>query len=285
MKIKHFLFAFAMLALAIGFNSCKKNTETAAEEFETTFELSGDQAIADNLSEDASDMFNQVADENNIAGGFTAGGSVIVNDFIPCATVTITSTNPPNAFPKRIVIDFGTACIYNGNVRSGKINIVLSDSVRRAGSTAVMTFDNYIINGYKLEGTHTWTNTSVAPGRSWTHRTENGKITNTASGRYWTHFGLRTVVQTAGVSTPARPDDVFSITGNHTVTNSSNVSRDITVLDALIKRTDCANISGGKLKVQGPNHYAVIDFGDPNTCDNLATLSIDGRTPRTIILR
>lgn len=281
MKIKQFLFAFAMLALAIGFNSCKKAGETA-EEFETTFELSGDQAVADNLSEDASDMFNQVAEENNIAGGFTAGGPVIVNDFIPCATVTIT---PTTGFPKTILIDFGTACTYNGNTRSGKIRIVLSDSVRRTGSTAVMTFENYIINGYKLEGTHTWTNTSVAPGRSWTHRVENGKVTVVASGRYWTHSGLRTVVQTAGVSTYTRVDDVFSITGSHTVTNSSNVSRDITVLQALIKRTDCANISGGQLKVQGPNHYAVIDFGDPNVCDNLATLSIDGRTPRTIILR
>jgi len=259
MKIKQFLFAFGMLALAIGFNSCKKNTETAAEEFETTFELSADQAVADNLTEDAGDMFNQVADENNIAGGFTAGGPVIVNDF-------------------------GTACTFNGNTRSGKIRVVLSDSVRRAGSTAVMTFENYIINGYKIEGTYTWTNTSTPGTRSWTRRTENGKVTVVASGRYWTHSGLRTVVQTAGVSTYTRVDDVFSITGNHTVTNAANVSRDITVLEALQKKTACANIDKGKLKVQGPNHYAVIDFGD-GTCDNLATLSIDGRTPRTIILR
>jgi hypothetical protein len=92
------------------------------------------------------------------------------------------------------------------------------------------------------------------------------------------------VVQTAGVSTYTRLDDVFSITGTHTVVNSSNVQRDITVLEALQKKTACANIDKGKLKVQGPNHYAVIDFGD-GTCDNLATLSIDGRTPRTIILR
>lgn len=282
MKIKQFLFAFAMLSLAIGFNSCKKNNETVKEEFETTFELSGDQAVTDNLTEDASDMFNQVADENKIAGGFAPGGPIIVNDFIPCATVTIT---PTTGFPKTIVIDFGTACTFNGNTRSGKIRVVLSDSVRSAGSTAVMTFENYIINGYKIEGTYTWTNTSTPGTRSWTRRTENGKVTVVASGRYWTHSGLRTVVQTVGVATPTRIDDVFSITGNHTVTNSANVSRDITVLEALIKRTDCANISGGKLKVQGPNHSAVIDFGDPATCDNLALLSIDGRTPRTIILR
>jgi hypothetical protein len=280
MKIKQFLFAFTMLALAIGFNSCKKNKDAAVEEFETTFELSGDQAIADNLSEDANDMLLQVAEENNIAGGFAPGGPVVINDFIPCATVTIT---PQTGFPKTIVIDFGTSCSYNGNTRSGKINVTLSDSIRKAGSIAIMTFTNYFINGYKKEGTITWTNTSTPGTRSWTRKTENGKVT-APDGRYWNHSGERFVVQTAGVSTPIRTDDVFSITGNHTVSNSAGATRVITVLEALQKKTDCANIDKGKLKVQGPNHYAIIDFGD-GTCDNLATLSIDGRTPRTIILR
>ncbi|MBK8522438.1 MAG: hypothetical protein IPL54_16810 [Chitinophagaceae bacterium] len=92
-------------------------------------------------------------------------------------------------------------------------------------------------------------------------------------------------MQTAGVATPIRIDDIFSITGTHTVVNSSNIQRDITVLEALIKKTACANIDNGKLKVQGPNHYAVIDFGYGTPCDNLAALSIDGRAPRTITLR
>lgn len=279
MKIKHFLFAFAMLSLAIGFNSCKKN-ESGLEEIETTFELSGDQAVADNLSEDANDMLLQVAVENNIAGNGFAPGGPVTNDFIPCATVTIT---PAVGFPKTIVIDFGTACTFNGNTRSGKINVTLSDSLRKSGSIAVMTFTNYYVNGYKKEGTITWTNTSTAATRSWTRLTENGKITAPDS-RYWLHSGVRYVVQTAGVGTATILDDVFSITGNHTVTNPAGKTRDCTVLEALQKKTACSNIDKGKLKVQGPNHYAVINFGD-GTCDNLATISIDGRPERTITLR
>jgi len=280
MKIKHLVTASALLIFIIGFNSCKKTGETAAEEFETTFELSGDQAIADNLTEDANDLFMQVAVENNVAGGNFAPDPGTVNDFIPCATVTIT---PASGFPKTIVIDFGTSCTFNGITRSGKINIVISDSVRRNGSTAVMTFDNYFVNLFKVEGTITWTNTSTPNTRSWSRKTENGKITS-PTGRYWLHNGLRFVTQTAGVGTPAIIDDVFSITGNHTVTNAAGISRDITVLEALQKKNACANIDKGKLKVQGPNHYAVIDFGD-GTCDNLASISIDGRPARTIILR
>lgn len=279
MKINSLLVACGMAVFAIGFNSCKKISDVK-EDFETTFELSGNQAITDNLTEDANDVFMEIAVDNNLAGNF-APEPVISNNIIACATVTIT---PASGFPKTIVIDFGTSCTHQGITRSGKINIVLSDSVRRNGSTAVMTFTNYYVNFYKVEGTYTWTNTSTPGTRSWTRLTEAGKITAPDS-RYWTHNGFRTVVQTAGVNTPFNLlDDVFSVTGTHSVANSSGASRDINVLEALQKKTACHNIDKGKMKVEGGTHYAVIDFGD-GTCDNLATISIDGRTPRTIILR
>ncbi len=278
MKIKQFLFAFAMLSLAVGFNSCKKSDETLAEEFENTFEASANQAIANNLSQDAEDVFLEIAQDNNIAGNFAPEP---VNNIIPCATVTIT---PAQGFPKTVVIDFGVSCTHNGITRSGKINIVLTDSVRRPGSTATMTFTNYFVNLYKVEGTITWTNTSTPNTRSWTRATTNGKIT-APDARFWLHEGTRSVTQTAGVGTPTPIDDIFLVTsGNHTVTNSSNISRTCTILEALQRKVACSNIDKGKIKVQGPNHYATIDFGD-GTCDNLALLSIDGRAPRTIVLR
>jgi hypothetical protein len=278
MKIKQFLFAFTMLGLAIGFNSCKKDKETVAEEFENTFEASGNQAVTNNLSQDAEDVFLEVAQDNNIAGNFAPEP---VNNIIPCATITIT---PATGFPKTIVIDFGTSCTHNGITRSGKINITLTDSVRKSGSIATMTFTNYFVNQYKIEGTYKWTNTSTATVRSWDRVTTGGKIT-APDARYWLHEGSRSVTQTAGVGTPTPTDDVFSVfPGTHTVTNSSNISRTCTILEALQRKVNCSNIDKGKIKVQGPNHYATIDFGD-GTCDNLATLSIDGRAPRTITLR
>ena len=279
MKIKQLLFAFAMLSLAIGFNSCKKNNETVSEEFENTFEASANQAVTNNLSQDAEDVFLEIAQDYSIAGNFAPEP---VNNVIPCATVTIT---PASGFPKTIVIDFGTSCIHNGITRSGKINIVLTDSVRKSGSQATMTFTNYFVNLYKVEGTYTWLNTSTANTRSWIRTTAGGKIT-APDARYWLHEGNRTVTQTAGVGTPTPTDDVFSVfPGTHTVTNSSNISRTCTILEALQRKVACSNIDAGKIKVQGPNHYATIDFGFGTPCDNLASLSIDGRTPRTIFLR
>ncbi len=277
------LLTLSATAAILLFSSCKKGSIAGTiDEFETTFELSGDQAIADNLTEDANDVFNEAAADNNLMGSRTPTGTTETTGILGCATVTIT---PASGFPKTILIDFGIGCTSpSGVTRKGKMTVVLSDSVRRYNSTAVITFDNYYVNGFRKEGTITWTNTSQGGTKSWQRKVENGKIT-APNGTYWLHNGIRNVTQTAGTATPLNlTDDVFSITGNHTVTNMAGKTRTSTVLEALQKKTACDNIDKGKIKVEGPNHYAIIDFGD-GTCDKLATISIDGRVARTILLR
>ena len=148
-----------------------------------------------------------------------------------------------------------------------------------------MTFDNYIVGIHKKEGTITWTNTSTVAQRSWRRVCVNGKITNTLTNNFWLHSGTQDIVQTAGNNTPnILLDDVFSITGNRTVTKSNGVTRVGTGLTALQKKTICENIDKGTYKIEGPSHIAVIDFGD-GTCDNQATVSIDGNPPRNFTLR
>lgn len=283
MRPKLFL-ALSALAVSTFFISCKKDNSSTSgtDEYETTFELSGYEAASDNLLQDDNDVLNEAAIDKNFMGNNFVNGTSGTTGILSCATVTVT---PLNGFPKTIVIDFGTGCTSaNGITRKGKINVTLSDSLRKSGSVAVMTFDNYYVSGFKREGTITWTNTSQPGGKSWQRKVENGKIT-APNGNYWLHEGIKDIVQTAGVSTPQDLlDDVYSITGNHTITNSAGRTRTSTILTALQKKTICSNIDQGTVKVQGPNHYAIIDFGN-GTCDNLATISIDGRQPRTFILR
>jgi hypothetical protein len=280
------ILTFTAVAATLVFSACKKDNSNNGilDEFETTFEMSSDQAIAYNLTEDASDVFNEAAADNNLMGGRTTGelDETTTQGLLGCATTTVT---PQNGFPKTIVIDFGNGCTSpNGITRKGKISVVLSDSLRKPNSTSVMTFDNYFVNGFKKEGTITWTNTSTPGTRSWQRKVENGKIT-APSGKFWLHSGTKNVTQTAGIATPnILIDDVFSITGSHSVTNTAGKTRNSTILEALQKKTACENIDKGKVKVQGPNHFAVIDFGD-GACDRLATISIDGRPARTILLR
>jgi hypothetical protein len=276
-----FLLAFSILTLY----SCKKESSTNTDPetvIEQTFELTADQATADMMTEDDNDLLSEAAEEKQLLGNFVPE-TLVSNNLLVCATITVT---PQNTFPKTIVIDFGpTNCVdSNGVSRRGKINIAISDTLRRPGSTAVMTFDHYFVNDFKREGRHTWTNTSQPGTRSWQRKVENGRIT-APGGRFWLHTSLRDVVQTHGVATPRNlRDDIFSTTGNASVTNPANITRTAVILEALQKKYECPFIDKGRVKFQGPNHFSILDYGD-GRCDRLATISIDGRAPRIITLR
>jgi len=284
MKTKHILTACTIAFFAFGLASCKKtNSGTTVDEIETTFDLSSKQAVSDNLTQDDNDILDEVVTSNDLSGNYTLGPVVISNVLGGCATVTVTGNFPA----KNIKIDFGTGCTNAAGVtRKGIINIVLTDSLRKSGSTATVTFSNYYINNYKKEGTITWTNTTIAGSGipSWNRKVQNGKIT-APNGDYWLHTADINISLIAGASTPNNlTDDIYNISGTRTVTNPAGKTRTSTTLTALQKKTACSNIDKGTLQVQGPNHIAVIDFGD-GTCDNLATISINGSAPRTILLR
>lgn len=282
MRTQNFLIAAAVACL--GVISCKKNNPTSSpdSEIQTTTDLSVSQAISDNLNSDAENILTEASVDNNFSGTTPVAVTTTMG-LLSCATVTVSS----GSFPKTIIIDFGTGsgCTPSDGInRSGKILVTLSDSLRKSGSVAVMSFDNYYVGGFKKEGTITWTNTSQGGIKSWERKCESGKIT-APDGRYWLHSGVQNVVQTAGSDTPRDvTDDVFSTTGTSTVTNASGASRTVTIINALEKKVACANIDMGTMKIQGPKHYAVIDYGN-GTCDRLATISIDGGTSVTILLR
>ena len=276
------LLAIAALGLLTIFSSCKKdssNTDTDAN-IETTFELTADNATADYMTEEDNDLLMDVTADQNLQGNGFAPPTTIEN-IIPCANITV---SPQTGFPKTILIVFDSSCTSpRGLIRKGIVRIVISDSIRRPGSTAVMTFENYFVNGFKREATTTWTNTSLPPVRSWERKVENGKIT-APSGIFWLHQSVKNITQTAGSSTPLPFDDVFSIAGNGSITNPLGVTRNATIIEPLQKKYICPNLDKGKIRFQGPNHVAVLDYGN-GECDRVATISIDGRPPRTILLR
>lgn len=279
MKLKK-IFALLSLPSLFFLTACQKEEDEPDPEFETTFKLTENQAVSESISDDATVVFFEASINS---GFYRTNETAQTTNTLSCATVTV---NPQNStFPKTIVIDFGNGCTsQDGITRKGKINITLSDYVHNPGAVAVMTFDNYYAAGYKVEGTITWTNTSTPNGISWTRQITDGKVIEPLGGYYWTHAGTKNVTQTAGADTPLNLlDDVYSVTGNHTVTNPAGKTRTVTILEALEKKTTCHNVSKGKMKVQAQNHFAILDYGD-GTCDNVATITIDGVAPITILL-
>lgn len=272
----------SILAASVLYSSCKKEESTQDPEavIETTFDAAADNSTAEFFIEDDNDVLMEAAQDNDFLGSY-APVVIESNNFLNCATVTV---NPRIGFPKTILIRFDSTCTNpRGIVRKGIIRIVVSDLLRNPGATAVMTFDGYYVNNFHRQGKLTWTNTSNSTVKSWQRKVEDGKIT-APNGRFWLHESIRDVVQTAGVSTPLNFfDDAFSITGNAKVTYANGASRTATITEPLQKKYACRWIDKGRVKFQGPNHFAILDYGNGD-CDNKAMISINGHPPRQILL-
>jgi len=285
MKLKNLLIASAIITISAGLYSCKKDNTTSsssdATEIASTTELSTDNAISENLNSDAENVLNQASVDNNFSGSTPTGVNSPMGNLPSCATVTVT---PEQGFPKNITIDFGNGCTsVSGVFRTGIIHILLSDSLRKSGSVAIMTFDNYVVDGYKKQGNVTWTNTKQDTTNSWT-RVCMDTITS-PTGKTWMHSATHAIVQIAGNNSRKNIiDNVFLTTGSSSVTNSKGVTRTATIINPLEKKVACDNIDSGTVKVQGPKHYAMIDYGD-GSCDRVATISIDGGAPVQFLLR
>lgn len=258
--------------------SCKKIAEL--QDTDATIDLSQKQSTADRLTDDAFNVMNDALESQGLVDGKVGSGQT--GRITTCAAVSVSS----GAFPKTITLDFGINGCTSGSsniLRKGIINIVLSDSLYKTGSTAVMTFNNYYVNGYKKDGTVTWLNTSTPNVRSWKRTYTNGIIT-APDGRVWNHNSIRFIQKVAGMSTPRDwTDDAYTITGSAQTTNPNGNTRQSTIQTPLHKANSCDYIDEGSILYQGPNHSLLLDFGN-GSCDNQATVSINGGNIRTINL-
>lgn len=228
--------------------------------------------------------FNAVIDVSSENNALTDRSAQATSSIAPCASVTV-DNNEPGIFPKTFTINFGSGCTHNGITRSGSVMITLTDYVMNSGSmTTIVRGDNYYVNGMKVEGTVTYQNTTVsATTPQWNRTITNGKVTH-QDGRVFMHNGTRSVKQTEGVNTLVLIDNVYEITsGTHTITKVGGTTLTLSVVEPLIKKYSCTNISQGKLGVQGTVLDGVIDYGD-NTCDKLATYTHSNGNVYNIVL-
>jgi len=273
MKLKlSTVIAGLLIGLAVMLHSCKKDKE---EETNNTQTEAAELSVANNIAETMyDDVFNVVlldGQANNVAG---RGNS--------CATVTLNNSDP-DTYPKIMTLDFGPGCTgFDGLTRKGKIIATLSGRIRTAGTSITISFDNYSVNDFKLEGEFSITNNSGNNGLSFTTQTTNGKLTYPGGTLFYTHSGNHTLTQTAGAGTPSFLDDSFSLTGSGTTTSSLGNSLTVNITTALVKKATCTNVVSGVEQFTYNNINGTLDFGD-GSCDNQALLTI-GSYHQTVTL-
>lgn len=289
-----------VLASLIVFGSCQKETsaDTSQEEFTS-------QASAEAEAE-SDDIFNEVFD--NVLGvntdvGFgntgvfgqmnpgTSGGTARLT---ACPDVTVLhlsgNTDP---FPVKIVMDFGSGCTgRDGRFRSGKIITTYTNRLFVPGAKATTTFDNYMVDSVKIQGTLVITNQgeqiSAAPNlcikHKWKVEVQNAKLIK-PNGNYTEWNSTKTITQLEGWCTPfIHIDDIYKIEGGaHGKVKRGDllIAWNSEITDPLIKKFMCRWLVKGIIRIARINlttnspWVAAINYGNGD-CDNKATVSING---------
>jgi hypothetical protein len=267
-----------VLFAVILFISCSKDSNDLANAF-TAADIQTN-AKLDQVANDLSDIIDDQYFTENPAGKTIAPTEA--NLLPPCVTITRTFT--ATTWTRRI--NFGTTgcAMPNGAILRGSIFISGALPYSTSNYVITYTFDGFYYNDFLVQGNRTITRSlGSSTYQVNTHpicvMDMNMTFTN-ATGVY-TRVGSRTRECVEGYTTAIWTDNVYVITGNWTTTfpNGNVHSNAISNTTPLRVRLNCDyRVVSGIVNITRPNHTAVLDYGS-GTCDNVATISIDGGTP------
>jgi hypothetical protein len=269
--MKQLKLVFAVGLMFIGFNSCQKE-ETATTADEIT--LIQQETQAEETLADVDLLVDEAVDANF---GLLKSASIESASYLTdCPVITVNKT----ATPQVMTIDFGTSCTgKDGKVRSGKITVT-STAFNTFPSVRDKSFDNYFVDGKKIEGSVTKTITKdqennirtavIQENITITFPDGEGKATRVAD--------LTRQYQRNALLNPFDNQIVSWGTGQFTRISGVKVTKTVTSQDPLVFKVACHHIVKGTVSVTtSENRNWSINYGD-GACDNKATLTIDGKT-------
>ena len=274
MKTRNLFYILAGSAIiSLGVISCQKDEAKSPAVIEAK-----DDAIADELYDN---VFTEVEEatasmEDAIYGSSRKSASVET-----CRTITVDTPGDSITWPKTITVDFGDGCTApNGRVRKGKIIIVVSNRITSPYYSRTITFENFYIDGFKVEGTKTIAKAGETDNGNplFTITLANGKITS-PEGKTVTRQFTHTREWVAGFNTPRiRLDDEYMITGSASGTDRNEVAYTRLIVLPLHVKHLCPWIVSGSIKITKTDKPEVIlDYGN-DVCDRIATITIGDKT-------
>lgn len=265
LKISSIFILFAVFTFT--FISCEKDSVTNTQDaIATTEEVAASEGAFDDVFEQA-EIYENGAQKSIDSAGYC----------MPTITIEYPEGTP---FPRIVTIDFGTdGCTgRNDAVRKGIIIVKVTAFFLEKGSKRIVTFDNFSVNDYLVEGTKTVTNMGQNDAGNWVRKIEIDGSIITPEGNKITRVSSREREWIAGANTPLYFwDDVFSITGTAKGVNSKGVEYSSEITSPLIKARNCRWIQEGVIEITLGDNTVVIDYGD-GTCDNVATATVNGES-------
>lgn len=265
----------ALASAVLLFTGCSKDDETTPGFNEEARKSSMVDEVADDVAAIAEDQYNAQSMANRMQ-------SEAVVPFLPeCATVTTVVSGST----WQRTIDFGsTGCtLNNGNVVSGTIVVNGSLNFSAPSQTISYTFINFHHNNRLVEGNRTITHIPSNQNGNPQSTISLDMTVTFADGTAVTRQGNRVREMVAGQATPhIFGDNEYSVTGAWTTT-FPNAVHAATVTSPLHIKISCPHIVSGILNITRNGNQLVFDYGS-GTCDNDATLSVNGGAPVAIVL-
>jgi len=190
-----------------------------------------------------------------------------------CAVVTVSS----ETYPKEITIEYsGTCSEHHGHVAKGKIVIDISDSLQLAGAVETINYQDFYMDSMKIDLTASIKNLGKNSDGNWVISKEYNQ-TITRGDVVCVRENKESQEWTSGFGTRDRSDDVYYLTGSGSVTVNDTATYTKNITTPLLFDASCGNITKGVVEITRNGTTATIDYGD-GTCDNKATITIDGNT-------
>ncbi len=279
-----------LISFVILMTACKKNSSPSTVSGNSdgaASNLSVNGATSDNALDDAFSIAVQTGNDKglvNLMQQKNSGQSTLgfgISGAFYCANVSVSGSS----FPITVTVDFGSGCVSADSVnRSGSITYVFSGKLSNPGTTISATFNNYVVNGYKLGGNYAIKNTTTLSGFSLTTTATSDTVTYPNDTTYY-FSGSKTVTLASG-SISNLASLVFNITGGYSISDSYGESLTATVTTPLVRKETCKNIVQGvtsfKYSTSSVSLNGNINYGD-GTCDNTALITI-GSFTKTVTL-
>jgi hypothetical protein len=272
MKILRLLFFLMALSLSL-FTACDKEddqpaVDTSSADLETVFDDTFEEIDA--IVETSMILFN-------VYGRVSEPGENDMEMLVGCAEI---NHDPEN---KKIIVDFGDGCVgLLGRERTGSLIITYTNNILIPGAETMVTFENFTINGIKVEGTRTKTNISsnVFEPIKFYIKLEEGKLT-------WPEeqggaIAEREVNQYRTWTRAENPmNDEFTVEGTASGKNRNGSAYTVKILTPIKYKRACwasgvfVPVEGTK-QINADDKEIIIDFGDGD-CDRVITVIVDGQ--------
>jgi hypothetical protein len=284
MKLNFYRNLILLVIAVLSISACKKdNSNKQAEDLAAVKES----ALADDLLSHLFTQLSAVATESkeNVELKRLKAENKNLNSFgSPSSCANITVTPAGKAYPKKITIDFGEGCTFNDVIYKGKLLATLSGSFMNKGASLKLVFDEYYLNDNRFKGELTILNNGKnSKGNLYfTLNLADAQIINPEFMMTWEAAFIIEWIK--GRNTLTSLDDEFMISGSSGGISDNGEQFTSNIIKPLTKKASCRYITSGTAEHKLTSGVIqVLDYGN-DSCDNKATLTVNGLS-KDIILR